>query len=1299
MADGFTAAGAAAQPTDYAPLTMDRYITGLFTQRSPLRDADVPYLYEKFYSASRYDSFIDGLNIEVSAKLTTVRRSGSTVYNNQDFTAVNRMYPFRITLDNQTFIKVMVDCADDVFDGTGPSTKQVVWHKSAKAAGRKTFFQSVGNTLYFTNGIDLKKWTLSTLSYQTGTAYNPGDFIVDGTNNIQVAEGGISVAVIGISSANNITTLLLDPNDPNLPANLRALVGVKFTFNGLTVGTYLNGQTLPIAAAPTASSISVNFAHADFSLDPETGTAGSGSGITGGSVPAFSATPGAITIDGGQQWICKGSSVQNWGIATPTVPPNRVQTNLPQVFPAWTPNQYFSTCFLITDPAGNIEIVSTFGKTGSSIPAFDPTPGNFTIDGTVTWQNKGPSGYPTPGATVALGTYTQVADALGNLYYFKAIVAGNLSGSAPVFTPGLGTTVSDGGVVWENVGIGQTWEDVTSSVLSGNFARIPVMGGGSIVIGVGQGAANGTSIALPAGFNTTDMIAWNTPGNANVSQSSGVFQATMAGGVFNASFQNRSSGFGFTATSNWAAAAWAGTAAGAIVVTTVLGLQYVAFTTAQGDNLCLCAGQLASGNAVSVPGGGAFAAAQFQSIVGAAGTAATGNGMNILQTCSLNPATLALTVTYNDNAGNTWSGSANIFGIFYEVGGGVTTQAVTAGTALLIPTSATSSIAVIEAFVHDAATFGLPVGFGSSLLVSTAAMATGILNGSHVSHGWNVTVTGQTVAAQYFDGTGIYTQGDARVYALAAVLSTTTISPTTSVIDTNGFQETIVRTGISGQAPPVWAGAAGALTTDNTAIWENAGVFSAAATGAVKYGFSYKNATTDTVSTMSPPSAASVVAAGNYNVVSGPASPDIQSDTIVIWRVAQGGGIFLFDDEIPSPPPGQIWHYNDFTSDADLNEFITAPINHANDPPPQGLTAIAYHASRIWGAVNSLLQWCTGPDVTVGNGLEAFFPGKVQKLPDAIARLVPVTLPNGGLLSWTASDVMVTNGDGTDSNPFFTTTYAKGTSLLNYDALDVIGATIHAFTGSRKQISFDPSAGYIETGFPIGDQFKRVTTGGISAALYDPRTAFVTWHEQDSGETGLFVADGAVGWFRYSPVTTPESGFVWSTRAAIEGGTSAVQSIETSPGQFNLLIGPKTNGPILMRDASVNSDNGTPYANTYGVIGSLQLCQPYQIAEVAGIVLDSIRIGTAPIVGCLFGEIKPTDNVPFDMLDQTGVDPPLLPPSETLFNDRFSTMQNGVAPLCRHMQLLMQWASEDVPSELLTHTIYGRKHNERTSQP
>src|SRR5208337_4418823 len=95
MPSALEAAGATREPSEYAALSMDRSITGLWTQRSPLRDADVPYLYGKFYSASRFDSLIDGINREITAKLTTRRRPGSSVYNANTFPAIESFYAYK----------------------------------------------------------------------------------------------------------------------------------------------------------------------------------------------------------------------------------------------------------------------------------------------------------------------------------------------------------------------------------------------------------------------------------------------------------------------------------------------------------------------------------------------------------------------------------------------------------------------------------------------------------------------------------------------------------------------------------------------------------------------------------------------------------------------------------------------------------------------------------------------------------------------------------------------------------------------------------------------------------------------------------------------------------------------------------------------------------------------------------------------------------------------------------------------------------------------------------------------------
>jgi hypothetical protein len=80
-----TQAGAVSDPSKYAALHTNRFFTGLWTHRNPLRDAAVPFLYEKFYGGTRFDSLIGGVNAEVTSRLTMARRPGQSVYNSQTF--------------------------------------------------------------------------------------------------------------------------------------------------------------------------------------------------------------------------------------------------------------------------------------------------------------------------------------------------------------------------------------------------------------------------------------------------------------------------------------------------------------------------------------------------------------------------------------------------------------------------------------------------------------------------------------------------------------------------------------------------------------------------------------------------------------------------------------------------------------------------------------------------------------------------------------------------------------------------------------------------------------------------------------------------------------------------------------------------------------------------------------------------------------------------------------------------------------------------------------------------------------
>ena len=122
-----------------------------------------------------------------------------------------------------------------------------------------------------------------------------------------------------------------------------------------------------------------------------------------------------------------------------------------------------------------------------------------------------------------------------------------------------------------------------------------------------------------------------------------------------------------------------------------------------------------------------------------------------------------------------------------------------------------------------------------------------------------------------------------------------------------------------------------------------------------------------------------------------------------------------------------------------------------------------------------------------------------------------------------------------------------------------------------------------------------------------------------------------------------------------------------------------------------------PYPS-YDVKGNIVLCQSGEVAEVAHIGVKSMAVGTRPAVGLLLGEIAPTLAVPFDWLEITSADPPDLPPSQTVYSDRYTALQNGVTPKCDNFQLCLDYGTQNSPDETLMFSVYGAKHAERKQQ-
>lgn len=89
----------------FVPLFMDRAFTGLYTQRSPLRDPS-DWATSRFYGG-RPDALIDGLNIELTNRLTLQRRPGLADFSTATYpTPPNRCFPFQLT---DGTIRVIVD--------------------------------------------------------------------------------------------------------------------------------------------------------------------------------------------------------------------------------------------------------------------------------------------------------------------------------------------------------------------------------------------------------------------------------------------------------------------------------------------------------------------------------------------------------------------------------------------------------------------------------------------------------------------------------------------------------------------------------------------------------------------------------------------------------------------------------------------------------------------------------------------------------------------------------------------------------------------------------------------------------------------------------------------------------------------------------------------------------------------------------------------------------------------------------------------------------------------------------------
>jgi hypothetical protein len=388
----------------------------------------------------------------------------------------------------------------------------------------------------------------------------------------------------------------------------------------------------------------------------------------------------------------------------------------------------------VLDPGGATASIRIY-KTGAAVG----TPGSVSLNN---------------GATLILPAFIKTGNPLSTLYYVNY----DPSTSSYVFYTDQNQYLSDE-ILLGDVRIG-------SVTTASDWFYIPLQGGGTMAIGAGNGGY-GASVPLPPGYNYANYAsfasvraAWSSAQEAN-----GVFQSTAANGTMLSAMENRNSST-TQGTTNWLALAW--TPGAAVTVTSTTGGQFIQFTTAMGDALCVYVGNIYQGNFMPAPPAG-FAESRMLAMTGMASVINTGHALHGVYQCNIN-SNGSVNGFYSDkgSGANYWGGGVNIFALYYQTGGNVNLQSVAGGSAINIPLPNNHGMAFTLAYVQNNTSFGIPPQFSSSSTVSVAAMAGFGPSGDNNSHGWTACqTTGLQFSGVLEDGEGHTWDGFGNIFAVS----------------------------------------------------------------------------------------------------------------------------------------------------------------------------------------------------------------------------------------------------------------------------------------------------------------------------------------------------------------------------------------------------------------------------------------------------------------------------------------------------------------------------------------------------
>ena len=422
-----------------------------------------------------------------------------------------------------------------------------------------------------------------------------------------------------------------------------------------------------------------------------------------------------------------------------------------------------------------------------------------------------------------------------------------------------------------------------------------------------------------------------------------------------------------------------------------------------------------------------------------------------------------------------------------------------------------------------------------------------------------------------------------------------------------------------------------------------------------EYRYVYKNSSTGHISTASPASACTNPFTSKSILVTGARSTDGQVDFVELYRNADGGGIFFKLGTVANPSSGT-WTFNDAAADSTLGT-LKAPLAGLNAPPTDGIDNVVFHSGRMWGAVDNIVYYSGGGEILNGVPEEAWSALNFFNFPGKVTALFPFSV---GLLVFTESDLFVIRG--IDQTSFFAMPWQKRLGIRSNRAIAGTEDRAFIFTSERELLSIAPEE-IREVGLPIADLLAAIS----------PSSVELTLHRDEATDNNLYVSDGANFYHKLSLGDE-----IWSPRANITSGLKTLGSVETTAGNFNLLLGRAVaTDVILKRDNSVFTDNGTAYAMNMS-FGSFVIAPPAQLREVELIILERSSGNSDYAVGVRLNEVGLEYKLLLDKVD----DPPLLGASETARSLRYFVRQ-----MARHLQVRLSLPAENNGTQLYSLTL------------